>query len=50
MKQPKKPTLIQKRIMRDNGLNWHNWSVIDASDGVLTIYNKISGKKRKIKK
>ena len=50
MKQPKKPTLIQKKLIKDAGLNWHNWSVIDDSDGTLKIYNKISGKKRIIKK
>lgn len=50
MKQPKKPTLRQKKLIKAAGLNWHNWSVIDDSDGVLTIYNKISSKERKIKK
>lgn len=50
MKQPKKPTLAQKKIIANNGLNWSNWMVVEEVEGVLTIFNKISKKIRKIKK
>lgn len=50
MKQPKKPTLAQKKIMSTNKLNWSNWMVVEESEEILTVFNKISKKIRKIKK
>lgn len=50
MKQPKKPTLAQKKIISKNGLKWPNWMVVDEKENTLIIYNKISKKTRSIKK
>lgn len=50
MKQPKKPTLAQKKIITGYGLRWPNWMVVEENEDTLTIFNKISKKIRKIKK
>lgn len=49
MKQPSAPTLKQKKIISEAGLNWHNWMVISDTSS-LVIVHKVSGKHREIKK
>ena len=50
MKQPKKPTLGQKKIMAAAGLDWKNWSVIRENSTALDVINKKSGRKKMILK
>ena len=50
MKQPKKPTLIQKKKISDAGLNWRNWAVVDDLEDRLILVNKMTKKKRTVKK
>lgn len=50
MKQPKKPTLAQKKKISDAGLNWRNWAVMDDLVDKLVVINKISRKTRNLNK
>lgn len=50
MKQPKKPTLSQKKIMSENGLKWQTWNVLDEDNISLTLISKKSGKRKVILK
>lgn len=49
MKQPKKPTLAQKKKIYDAGLNWRNWAVVDDLEDRLILMNKITRKKEDCK-
>lgn len=50
MKNPKKPTLAQKKILSLHGLKWFNWLVVEETADILKVQNKISNKIREIKK
>lgn len=50
MKQPKKPTLAQKKLIQGAGLRWANWMVVMEDDCVLRVINKITKNTRDIKK
>lgn len=50
MKQPKAPTLAQKKIISGAGLKWRTWSVVHEDNISLTIISKKSGKRRVILK
>lgn len=50
MKQPKKPTLAQKKLIVAAGLNWRNWAVADDLEDRLILANKMTKKKRTVKK
>lgn len=50
MKQPKKPTLAQKKIMTGAGLNWKTWNVVYEDNVSLTLISKKSGKRKIILK
>lgn len=50
MKQPKKPTRAQKKIIQAAGLIWQNWSVADEDNISLTLISKKCGTKRVILK
>lgn len=50
MKQAKKPTLAQKKIISLKGLRWPNWLVIDETDDSLIVRNKISNHTRALRK
>ena len=50
MKQPKAPTLAQKKLIANAGLNWKNWSVIEEDNISLTIISKASRRRRVILK
>ena len=45
MKQPKKPTLEQKKIIAEHGFRWKNWSVLNEDNVSITIISKKSDKK-----
>ena len=45
VKQPKKPTLEQKKIIAEHGFRWKNWSVLNEDNVSITIISKKSGKK-----
>ena len=46
MKQPKKPTLEQKKLMSENKLRWEHWSVLMEDNISITVISKRSGKRR----
>lgn len=46
MKQPKKPTLEQKKIMSNHGLVWENWSVLEEKKDKLIVISKRSKQRR----
>lgn len=46
MKQPKKLTLAQKKILTKNKLVANNWMLLDDDNISITIINKKSGKRR----
>lgn len=46
MKQPKKPTLEQKKLMSEHGLRWKNWSVMSEDNISVLVISKKSGKRR----
>lgn len=48
MKQPKKLTLRQKKILRKNKLIPENWMLVSEDPDYLEIINKSSGRIRKI--
>ena len=50
MKQPKKPTLRQKKAISAAGLDWSNWSVHNEDILSITLINKKSGRRRVISK
>ena len=49
MKQPKKLTLRQKKILRANKLIPENWMLVKETADSLQIINKSSRKNREIK-
>lgn len=50
MKQPKKPTLEQKKIIRAVGLDWHTWNVAGEDNVSITLISKKSGRRKVILK
>lgn len=46
MKQPKKPTLAQKKIMRKEGLDWKDWNVAQEDNLSITVVEKKTGKRK----
>ena len=50
MKQAKRPTLAQKKVISGNRLDWKTWNVIRDSVDDLVIRSKKSGQIRTIKK
>lgn len=50
MKQPKKPTRIQKEYIKAAGLDWRNWNVIKDLETTMEIVNKKTGTRRTIRK
>lgn len=43
MKQPKKPTYDQKRVMSNHGLDPRSWAVVSETKEELKIIEKSSG-------
>lgn len=50
MKQPKSPTLAQKKLIASAGLKWKNWSVVHEDNISITVINKESNRRRVILK
>lgn len=50
MKQAKRPTLAQKKVIVSSRLDWKTWNVIRDSADELVIQSKKSGQIRTIKK
>lgn len=50
MKQPKKPTLSQKKVIAQAGLEWKTWNVGGEDDNSMLLVSKKSGKRRVILK
>lgn len=45
MKQPKKPTREQKKVMSENGLDWKKYNVTDVDNISFTAVHKKTGKR-----
>lgn len=50
MKQPKKPTRDQKKLMSKAELEWKAWSVESETETELNLISKRTGQKMTIKK
>lgn len=48
MKQSKKPTLAQKKIMHVNGLDWKEWNVAEEDEISLTVIHKADREKKEL--
>ena len=46
----RKPTRAQKTAIRKAGYSWENWLVVSEDTYMLTIQNKTSGMRKRIKK
>ena len=49
MKQPKRPTLEQKKAIKAAGLDPKNWSVAKADETAIKLISKKSRRSREIK-
>ena len=50
MKNPRKPTRAQKKIITEAGLDWHTWLVIEEDNTSLKLISKKSGMRKVISK
>lgn len=50
MKNPKRPTRSQKKIITSEGLDWHTWLVVEEDNISLALISKKSGRRRIILK
>lgn len=50
VKNPRKPTRAQKKIIVEAGLDWHTWLVLDEDNISLTLISKKSGKRKVVLK
>lgn len=50
MKQPKKLTRAQKGLLKDKGLKWQNWMLLEEGNISYCFIHKVSGKRRVILK
>ena len=50
MKNPKKPTRAQKKIVTEAGLDWHTWLVVEEDNISLALISKKSGRRKVILK
>lgn len=48
MKQPKKPTLAQKKVIKAAGLDPKTWSVGNVDNISMTLISKKTGRRRVI--
>ena len=50
MKHGKNPTVRQKKILKEYGLNYENWLVVKDTSTEMLIEHRATGKTRTIKK
>lgn len=50
MKNPRKPTRAQKKIIVGAGLDWHSWLVLAEDNISLGLISKKSGKRKVVLK
>ena len=50
MKQPKRPTLAQKKRMALEGLDWKEYNVSEETDQFLIVIHKKTGRERLLQK
>lgn len=50
MKQGTRPTRVQKRLLREWGLNWENWLVERDTPDEMVVVHRISGLAKTIPK
>ena len=50
MKNPRKSTRAQKKIITEAGLDWHTWLVIEEDNTSLKLISKKSGMRKVISK
>lgn len=48
--RPSKPTRKQKEAMKAAGINWENWLVAGEDSSSITVVNKTTDTRRRIKK
>lgn len=42
----RKPTLTQKKLMKENGLDWKTWNVVEEDDLSIKLISKKSGRRK----
>ena len=50
MKHGKKPTVAQRRLIKNMGLNWENWLVERDTPEKLVVLHKLTEQRREIHK
>lgn len=50
MKQPKRPTLQQKKLINKAGMDWKEWNVENQSDDRLVLIRKRTGERKTIER
>lgn len=50
MKQPKKLTYEQKKMLSANGLNAKEWSFLEDWETKIVVINKVTGAKKAVSK
>lgn len=50
MKNGKKPTVAQRKLISSWHLNWENWLVVKNTPEEMVIVHRLSGKQRTIRK
>lgn len=46
MKQPRKPTLAEKKKMSEAGLNWKEWNVSASISSAMVLVRKKTGERK----
>lgn len=50
MKQPKKLTREQKKVLSKRGLDWADWALVEENIDILKIINKKTGEIKEIER
>lgn len=50
MKHGKRPTVAQKKLITQWGLNYSNWLIVKDTPAEMVIVHRLSGKQRRIDK
>lgn len=45
-RRPRKPRREEKKIIKENNLDWKNWLIADEDKTTYTLENKMSGNRR----
>lgn len=50
MKHGKRPTVAQKKLITQWGLNYANWLIVKDTPDSMVVLHRLSGKQRRIEK